>query len=227
MYNFVKKIPVFALVLLVSSCGGKIHVDSIDKSYTTKTVRVDAKIPQISGLSSESFAEGVNSDYRESITVLMDEFKEKAEKTGDKSTFTATTTEHYNKDGFLSVVTQIDCDVPGGHNNSYRITKNIDTNQCVEVPLSELFEGEEYIDMINSRLETELKENGEKYAGLWEKPRLLDDQDYYVSGNNLVVYYLPYKLSYYERGFVEFPLKLSDMSGYLKEEYRYLAEKQQ
>ena len=54
---------------------------------------------------------------------------------------------------------------------------------------------------------------------------LSENQDFYITPENLVVYYLPYKLSHYERGFVEIPLSLSDMSGYLKEEYRHLAEK--
>lgn len=224
MYNIVKKLPVLALLLLVTSCGG-VGVDSVDKSYTTETVTVEAKIPKISGLSSQSLEESINTEYERTITSLLDEFKKQAEKTGDKSSFLVTTTEHYNQGGFFSAVTQVESVVANLKKSSVRITKNIDTKKCAEISLSHLFEGDEYIDMINARLSEAVKENSEKYQGLWEKPRLSENQDFYIADNCLVVYYEPYKLSYYERGFVEIPLSLSDMSGYLKEEYRYLAEK--
>ncbi len=224
MYNLIKKLTIPALVLLLASCGGGVQVDSIDKSYTTETVMVDAKIPKLSGLTSESLEEAVNADYEKTIASLLSDFKKQASKTGDKSTFTVTTTEHHNNGGFFSAVTQIDSFASESHKNSFRITKNIDTQKCIELSLSDLFSGDEYIDMINARLLDAVSENSERYQGLWEKPRLCENQDFYVSSGFLVVYYLPYKLSYYERGFVEIPLSLSDMSGYLKEEYRHLAD---
>jgi len=225
LYNFVKKVPVIALVLLLTACGSGVQVTSIDKSYSTETIEVDAKIPQISGLTSEDFEKEINSEYKETVTELLEEFKEQATKTGDKSTFKVETTEHYNNDGFFSVVTNIESSAANSHKNCYRIAKNIDTYRNCEVSLSDLFMGEDYIDMINSRLEETVKENGDKYSDLWEQPRLSENQEFYISGDSLVIYYPPYELSYYERGFVEIPLKLSDMRGYLKEEYRYLAEK--
>ncbi len=224
MYNIVKKLPIFAMVLFLASCSGGVQVDSVDKSYETETVTVDAKIPKLSGLSSESLAEAVNTEYEKTITSYLADFKKQASKTGDKSTFMVTTTEHHNSGGIFSAVTQIDSFASESHKNSFRITKNIDTEKCMELSLSDLFDGDEYIDMLNARLESAVSENSEKYQGLWEKPRLTENQDFYISSGFLVVYYLPYKLSYYERGFVEIPLSLADMSGYLKEEYRHLAE---
>lgn len=224
MYNIVKKLPVFALVLLLTSCSGGVQVDSVDKSYATETVTVDAKIPKLSGLSSESLEEAVNAEYEKTITSHLADFKKQASKTGDQSTFVVTTTEHHNGCGFFSAVTQIDSFASESHKSSFRITKNIDTQKGVELSLSDLFDGDGYIDMLNARLSDAVLENSEKYQGLWEKPRLAENQDFYVSSGFLVVYYLPYKLSYYERGFVEIPLSLADMSGYLKEEYRHLAE---
>lgn len=223
MYNIVKKLPILALVLLLTSCGGSVQVDNIDKSYTTETVTVDAKIPKLSGLGSESLEETVNAEYEKTITSYLSDFKKQASKTGDKSTFSVTTTEHHNGGGFFSLVTQIDSFASESHKNSFRITKNIDTEKSVELSLSDLFDGDEYIDMLNARLSDAVLADSEKYQGLWEKPRLSENQDFYVSSGFLVVYYLPYKLSYYERGFVEIPLSLADMSGYLKEEYRHLA----
>lgn len=224
MHNIIKKLPVLALVLLLASCGNGVQVDSVDKSFQTETVMVDAKIPKLSGLGSESLEEAVNEDYEKTITSYLADFKKQASKTGDRSTFMVTTTEHYNSGGFFSAVTQIDSFASESHKNSFRITKNIDTKKCTELSLADLFDGDVYIDMINARLEEAVMQNSEKYQGLWEKPRLSENQDFYISSDCLVLYYLPYKLSYYERGFVEIPLPLSDMSGYLKEEYRHLAD---
>ncbi len=224
MHNLIKKLPIFVLALLLTSCGEGIEVDSIDKSYETETVMVDAKIPKISGLSSESFEETINKEYEKTITTHLADFKKQASKTGDRSTFSVTTTEHYNGGGIFSAVTQIDSFASESYKKSFRITKNIDTKKCIELSLSDLFDGDGYIDMINSRLEEAVSRDGERYQGLWEKPRLSEGQDFYITHECLVIYYLPYKLSYYERGFVEIPLSLYDMSGYLKEEYRHLAE---
>ena len=135
-----------------------------------------------------------------------------------------TNQEFYNDGRFFSTVTQVDYCAQSTHKNSFRITKNIDVEKCAEISLSELFEGDEYIDMINSRLDAQVSDNPKKYAGLWEKPRLLENQEFYITEESLVLCYPPYKLSYYERGFIEIPLSISDMSGYLKEEYRYLAK---
>lgn len=222
MYNIVKKIWVIALVMMLASCGSGVQVDSVDKSYTTETVMVDAKIPKISGLSSKSFEEAINAEYEKTITSYLSEFKKQASQTGDRSSFSVTTTEHHNGGGIFSAVTQIDSFASESHKNSFRITKNIDTKKCIELSLSDLFDGDGYIDMLNARLSDAVLEDSERYQGLWEKPRLSENQDFYISSGFLVVYYLPYKLSYYERGFVEIPLSISDMSGYLKEEYRHL-----
>ena len=53
------------MVLLLVACSPTVKVSNIDKSYTTETVTVDAKIPQISGLSDESLSEasGANAGF--------------------------------------------------------------------------------------------------------------------------------------------------------------------
>lgn len=226
MHNFVKTAAVLLMsACVLASCARGVRVESVDKSYSTDTIFVDAKIPRISGLSSASLQESVNDEYERVLTDMLDDFSEAAKSTGDSSVFTVTTTEQYNKNGFLSVVTQADARAGGAHQSSRRITKNIDTRLSCELKLSDLFEGDGYIDMINARLADEVEKNAEKYAGLWEKPKLSQNQSFYVNETSLVLYYPPYELSYYERGFVEIPLSLADMSGYLKPAYRDLAAK--
>ncbi len=224
MHNFVKIAALFLLTLCVlASCGKGVRIESTDKSYSTDTIFVDAKIPKIVGLGSESLEESINEEYEEVLKDLLEDFSKDARETGDKSTFTVTTTEHYNKNGFLSVVTEVNSCTRNTHKACRRITKNIDTRLCKEVTLSDLFEGDSYIDMINARLLEAIETGGEKYAGLWATPKLSADQDFYINESSLVLCYPPYELSYYERGFVEIALPMSDMSGYLKSAYRNLA----
>lgn len=224
MHNFVKIAALFLLSLCVlASCGKGVRIENTDKSYSTDTIFVDAKIPKIVGLGSESFAESVNNEYEEVLEDLLEDFSENARETGDKSTFTVQTTEHYNKNGFFSVVTEVNSCTRNTHKMCRRIAKNIDTRLCKEVSLSDLFEGDSYIDMINARLSEAVEAGGEKFSGLWEKPKLSQNQDFYIDESSLVLYYPPYELSYFERGYVEIPLALEDMSGYLKPAYRDLA----
>ena len=48
--------------------------------------------------------------------------------------------------------------------------------------------------------------------------------DFYIQDDDLVIFFQPYDLSYYARGFVEFRLDLEDLSGYMKEGYRRLID---
>ncbi len=225
MHNIVKYTIIALLAtLLLTSCGRNVSINYIDKSYSTDTILADAKIPQISGLSSQSVQEEINGEYEKTITDLLGGFSKEAKETGDKSFFAVTTTLHRCGEGFFSAVTEIESAPVSNHKNSFRITKNIDTSSCCEVRLSDLFSDDGYIDMINARLDKTVQENPAQYADLWEKPRLSDNQKFYINEKNLVLFYAPYELSYYERGFVEIPLPLEEMSGYLKPEYRRLSE---
>ena len=210
------------MISLLASCGGNVQVESVDKSYSTDTIFVDAKIPKLTGLYDKDFQEQINEEYEEIIDELLEEFSEKAKETGDSSTFSVTTAEYYNQAGFFSAITEIESGTRDAKRTIRRIGKNIDTTRCCEVPLSALFSDDAYIDMLNERLAGAVANDPQKYSGLWTQPRLSENQDYYIKEGTLVLYYPPYELSYYERGFVEIPLSLAEMSGYLKPEYRNL-----
>ena len=73
-------------------------------------------------------------------------------------------------------------------------------------------------------IEQEVTDHPDEYSDLWEKPQIKESnqRDFYVTQQGLVIFYQPYDLSYYARGFVEFTIDYADISGYLKEEYRRL-----
>lgn len=224
MHNFIKICTaVFALTVL-SSCKSGIDIKTEDKSYKTAGISVTAPIPQLSGLSSKDLQETINEEYLSLSGELLNNFNKAAKETGEQSVFDMSTTPHYNRNNLLSVVTQIDYYAKRNNKSSFRITKNIDTKKCIELKLGDLFSDDGYIDMINAGISEEVSANPDKYRDLWEKPKLSQNQRFYIDGENIVLFYPPYELSYYERGFVEIPIALNSMSGYLKPEYRYLAE---
>ena len=106
------------------------------------------------------------------------------------------------------------------HKSRFRIAKNIDNSAGLELSLSDLFDGETYIDALNKMLTDAVAGSPEKYADIWAKPKISQNQGFYIDGENLVIFYPPYELSYYERGFVEIPLPIEDLLTYMKPTYR-------
>lgn len=220
MHNLIK-LPVFLLTpLLLFGCSQKVRISEIDKSYKTPSQTVTATVPQISGLKNSGFEDKINKEFMVTTDNLLEKFSTSAKETGENSEFSNETTVHYNKNGFLSIVTDYCYFARSAHKSAFRTAKNIDVENCSEISLSNLFSDDSYIDVLNSMLEEVVSNNTEKYQDLWEKPKISHDQRFFISEKNLVLFYPPYELSYYERGFVEIPLPIEDILTYLKPEYR-------
>lgn len=219
MHNIIKIGVIILSLCVLCSCSKKSRVDYIDKSYNTDTMSVTLQIPQIKGISDKDFEESVNREIEDTCTEFLNKFKDSAKNVSIPSVFTAET-KNYETNGFLSLVTQIDYYTQKPHNNSFRITKNINIKDSKSVILKDLFQDETYIDFINQTILKIVSENPDTYSDLWAKPLLSENQEFYVSDGNLILYYPPYELSYYSRGFVEFSIPLNDLSGYLNDEYR-------
>lgn len=225
MYNFIKSFTVSSLIILLIGCSAKSKITYLDKSYQTDTVTVDLQIPQLTGIGDKDFESSVNTAIQDICDGFLNKFKEATKETPFPAVFTAET-KSYEHDSIISLVTSIDYYTQKPHNNSFRIAKTLNTKTSTEVALKDLFEGDEYIDFINSYLVKTIENNPDNYSGLWAKPKLSENQPFYITDDSLVVYYPPYELSYYSRGFVEFTIPLSDLSGYLTEKYRQLLTKQ-
>lgn len=220
MHNFVKISVAACSAIVLCACTGSVKVNMSDKSYTTDNVCVNAQIPQLSGLGDREFQGKINMEYISSVGKRLDEFEKSAKKSAGNAELETSTTEYLNSNGFLSIVTQIDYSVRKTKKNSCRITKNIDVDECREVKLGDLFTDEGYIDIINALIDEEVSGNPDKYADLWQKPRVRSEQSFFIDGEHLVLYYPPYELSYYERGFVEISIDFEGLATCLKEEYK-------
>ena len=220
MHNFIKSCLAVFCAIFLSACGRGVKIDTVDNSYSSDTVTANIKIPQLHGFSDREFENSVNDEFSSVTEQLLDKWKKSAEETGEQSLFNMDTVTHFNKNGLLSVVTDYEFFARKAHKNSFRIAKNIDVSASRELLLSDLFDGDSYIDALNHMLSDAVSAEPEKYADIWAKPKISQNQGFYIDGENLVIFYPPYELSYYERGFVEIPLPLEDLLTYMRPEYR-------
>lgn len=67
-----------------------------------------------------------------------------------------------------------------------------------------------------------VKENPDKYSELWEKPEITNENEnrFYMTDTDLVIFFPPYELSYYAKGFIEFPIPLEEINPILKDHYK-------
>ena len=220
MYNFIKYALAAALTISLCGCGTGIKINTVDKSYKTETQIANVQIPRISGLASSDLESAINDEFMSATTDLLNKFSKSAKKTGEVSGFDMQTTEYFNKDGLFSMVTDYEYFARKSNKSRFRISKNIDTKNCIELPLSALFDGDGYIDAVNKLLSDTVAADAEKYKDLWAKPKILQNQGFFIDGESLVLYYPPYELSYYERGFVEIPVPICELLTYMRPEYR-------
>ena len=97
---------------------------------------------------------------------------------------------------------------------------NISDAEVIKIEIPTVFR--KSLEKINE----EIEKHSEEYKDLWAKPEIKQEHqtDFYIQDDDLVIFFQPYDLSYYARGFVEFRLDLEDLSGYMKEEYRRLID---
>ncbi len=216
-------------VMCLSSCavGGGVKTDIVTKEYETDYSSVKAEIIELSGLEDEEFEEKFNENVEESIDSELVAFDTAAAeiadelKMGNKCVFQTSWDVKYNKNDFLSLVEERYVYMGGAHGETAWLARNVDIAASKEITLDDLFADSGYVNTLNRLITEQVGENKDEYADLWEKPEIKDSNrtDFYIEDGSLVIFYQPYDLSYYARGFVEFHLPLEELKGYMKEEY--------
>lgn len=217
-------------VMCLCSCGGGVEIKKEVKEYDTDYSSVRAETAIIEGLKDREFEDSINDETEKEIQGAVVAFDtaaaESAEniRMGNKCVFENTWEVKYNSNDFLSLVEERYVYMGGAHGETAWIALNLDTAASKRVRLSDLFAESGYENTLNRMINEQVRERPEEYSDLWEKPQIKESNqtDFYIEGDKLVIYYQPYDLSYYARGFVEFKLPLKELSGYLKEEYRRL-----
>lgn len=200
------------------------------KQYETDISTVDAENIEFSGIKNTEFQSELNKKLDEELASSLVAFESAAQEAaknltmGNKAVFSNKWMEKYNKNNFISLINEEYTYLGGAHGSTAWHALNADTAQNKILTLSDLFEDEGYKETLNRMIAELVTEKPNEYKDLWAKPEIKDSHqnDFYIDNGNLVIYFQPYDLSYYARGFVEFPLKLEELSGYLKADYRRL-----
>lgn len=224
-----------AALLLLCGCSQSktAFVTLTPRQYETDFSTVEAEELSFSGMENNEFQKELNTKLSEELSSSLVAFDSLAQENssnvtmGNKSLFNNQWEEKYNKNEFLSFINEQYTYLGGAHGTTVWYPLNADAASGKLLSLEDLFEDKGYKETLNRLINELVEQNPDEYADLWEKPEIRDSSqtDFYINGSDLVIFFQPYELSYYARGFVEFPIKLEELSGYLKEEYRRLIPK--
>ena len=226
-------IAVIFVILCLCGCDMKrIRTESSIKEYETDFSTVYAETVKFSGMKNSEFEKNINAQIQQSIDSDLVAFDSKAQECkgnlqmGNKCVMEIGWEETYNKNDFISVVEEKYIYTGGARGTTVHIPVNIDVSGEKEVKLADLFADDGYVSTLNRMINEEMEKHSEEYKDLWAKPEIKQEHqtDFYIQDDDLVIFFQPYDLSYYARGFVEFRLDLEDLSGYMKEEYRRLID---
>ncbi|MCD8391117.1 MAG: DUF3298 and DUF4163 domain-containing protein [Firmicutes bacterium] len=207
-----------------ANCGAKISIET--SQYETDTATLYVETPVFSSMEDTDFEDELNAEYETEIREKITEFEssESGEPLsgGNKRVLEIRQEVTYNTESFISVVTETYGYEGGAHGQSVKSAKNIDVSNGAVLELEDLFSDSDYKTVLNRLITEIMEENPNEYSNLWEKPVIKDSsaRDFCLSADGLVIFYQPYDLSYYARGFVNFTIEYEDISGYLKDEYR-------
>ncbi len=229
----VKHVVVGVLAMMLSGCtmlldgyDVKINKEEQESDYSS----VYAEIIEFDGIKNKEYESELNMSVRSNVDEAIAQFDKLAQDAseelpeGVKSALSITQKVKRNTDDIISFVSEHYIYTGGAHGNTswYPRTINVLAENPHDLKLSELFKDKDYIKKLNAIIDTMVKENPDKYSELWEKPELTKENEnrFYMTDIDLVIFFPPYELSYYAKGFIEFPIPLAELSPLLKEEYR-------
>ena len=235
MYNSlitrVVSLTIIAVVLLfMGGCREKgvsdISIETIEEE--TDISRVYAEYAVLGGINPSETDIEFNSEFQTGTETAIEEFLRQVEENkdairqGNKGILEIKYNVHNNSSDFISIVEERYNYIGGAHGNTEWIAHNIDTTTGQRVMLSDLFSDEGYRETLKRCIDEIMEANKDEYKDLWSPPEIDDgsETDFYISDGRLILYYPPYELSYFARGVVEFPIHLSEIQGYMKEEYK-------
>lgn len=179
---------------------------------------INIQYPQIAGLANESVQSNINRLLKETALEYMESelvFKRHTiNEVGED--FAAAYSGNYevklNKNGYLSILFTDHSDTGGAHGISFRKSLTVSLQDGKVYELKDLFtEDSNYIEKINSFVSKQMEKEKDMYT-LGNFETIADDQNYYLSEDNLVIYFQLYEYTPYAAGFPEIKIPLSSIS---------------
>ena len=228
-----KRLVAGGLAIILSGCAVfndgysvKIHKEEMETGYSS----VYAEVIEFDGFKNKEYESELNMSTEEEVSNAIKSFdalaleaKETLPK-GVKSALNITQKIKRNTTDLISFITEIYTYTGGAHGTTVWEPKTIDvtSENPHNLKLGELFSDKEYLSKLNAIINDMVKENPEKYGELWAKPEITAENEnrFYLTDTDLVIFFPPYELSYYAKGFNEFPIPLEKLNPILKEKYK-------
>ena len=221
-----------ASVIFLSGCSGngiyssKILIEEQETDYSS----VYAEIIEFTSLPDKDFRSDINETISNDVKNAIGEFDSLSADAAENLPQGVKTALHISQrikrrsGGIISFITENYTYLGGAHGTTSWLPYTFDalSDEPKLLELKDLFSDDGYINTINRMIDELVAEKPEEYSELWAEPHITeeDQRQFYMTDNDLVIFFPPYELSYYARGFVEFPLRLTELSGKLKEEFR-------
>ena len=222
MHNFVRCVLMCCTVAMLSGCG--------KNSIKTKTEKNEYSVPNgtatIETISVVSKNGKATNDVLQNIsTQILDGFIEKS-KTEKKVTLDVKSRQTYNDGKIINVLFEGEMIKDENKREKFRISKLIEAETGKILSIDDMFCDDEWKKYVDAEFEKVMEEK--EYSELWEKPciSIWNEEDFYIENGKLVLYFPPYKLSYYKKGFVEFEFDIEKLNSFLRENLQKLHKKQ-
>ena len=228
-----KRLVVGVMAIILSGCtffrdgyGVSIKKEEQESEYSS----VYAEIIEFDGLGNKEYQSELNMSVQDNVKDAIGQFDALALEAkeslpeGIKSVLNIRQKLKRNSENIISFISEHYIYTGGAHGSTswYPETIEVTSEKPHNLALGELFSDKDYIKKLNTIISTMVKDNPDKYSELWEKPEITleNENRFYMTDTDLVIFFPPYELSYYAKGFIEFPIPLDSLNSILKEEYR-------
>jgi len=229
MHTALRMAAAFAAAFVLAACTpkGGANVKITESSFSSDNSEVKAQGFEISGLRNKAFCDEVNRNVKADIDGALVSFDTMVAENeadlimGNRCILDITQQVKYNQNNILSIIEEHYVYTGGPHGMSSRYPRNYDLENSRQFYLSDIF-NDGYKERMDRLMTEQREKDPERYGELWDIPRIRDEHErnFYFTDGRLVIFFAPYELSYYAKGFVEFELPLSELSGVMKEEWR-------
>lgn len=223
-------ISIFAIFISGCSTNGGYKVDIHKEEQETSYSTVYAEVLEFDKMPNKEYQSELNMSLREEAADAIGGFDLIAQEAQDtlpagvKSSLYITQRIKRNSGGILSFITENYMYTGGAHGMTSWKPQTINTleDKPHNLEPGELFSTEDYTETINKIIEKMVKDNPDKYSELWAKPKITEENKdrFYLTDSEFVVYFPPYELSYYAKGFIDFPIPFTELNPILNEPYR-------
>jgi hypothetical protein len=102
----------------------------------------------------------------------------------------------------------------GAHGMPYWDGYNIDLGRGKQLEFEDFFPpGADWETLLLNEMLRLIEAEPAEYEDLWNPPESLETADFYIKDGNMVIFFHPYELSFYARGFVEFAIPLERLEA--------------